>query len=131
MKQREVSFKVKSYLTKDEYENDGCPVQYFEFNDHEYYGLVAVRADFTKLNRTQRAVVSTGQQKAIKTYLNTVGGESFEEIEREGYPTSISKSEALLKFLLATDTIDRSVRELVEEFEGIENGALLVDSSLI
>lgn len=130
MKQREVNFIVRNYLTKDAYKKDGCPTLYYEFNKHEYYGLVAVRTDLTELEGVKLALAKVGEDKAIQTYLETIAGDTVDEIEAEGYPEQISKSEALLKFLLADDLKDRNVGELIKEFEKVENGALLIDSSL-
>ncbi len=131
MKQRDVNFRVKSFLTKDDYEKAGCPVQYFEFRDHEYYGLVAVKTDLADLDRIERMAAKVGEEKAIKVYFETIGGESIDKIKLEGYPTQISKSEALLKFLLAPDNADVSVKNLIKQFEECENNALLVDGSLV
>jgi len=131
MKQNEVDFKVKSYLTKGEYEKDGCPVQYFEFNSHEYYGLVAVKDDFGKMTKLQKALTKTGEEKAFAMYVKEIAGDSVDEIKVEGYPKLISKSEALLKFLLAQDNAEESVEEVINQFTGFHNGALLVDSSLL
>lgn len=131
MKQKDVNFKVKSYMTKDEYEKDGCPVQYFEFREQDYYGLVAVKTELTGLDRVQRATARMGVDKAFEVYVDTVGGETVDEIKAEGYPIEISKSEALLKFLLAPDNSNESVESLISQFEQVENNALLVDGGLL
>ena len=131
MEQCEVSFEVKKYFRKNEYEKDGCPVLYFEFNNHDYYGLIAVRTDLSELNKVQRAIAKSGEYKAAKLYSETIAGENVEEVLEQGYPTQISKSEALLKYLLAPDLCHKTVRELVKEFEEVENGVLLVDGSLV
>jgi len=131
MKQRDVNYKVTTFLTKDDYEKAGCPVQYFEFSEHEYYGLVAVKTDFSSLSKLERAKVKIGAAKAFEVYFETIGGQSIQELKLEGYPREISKSEALLKFLLAPDNEDVSVQNLIKQFERCENNALLVDGSLL
>ena len=131
MKQRDVNFEVKRYMTKGEYGSDGCPVRYFEFREQEYYGLVAVKTDLKGLDRLQRAKAKVGANKAFELYVDIIAGETVDEIKEEGYPTEISKSEALLKFLLALDNADESVGDLISQFEAVANGALLIDSSLM
>ncbi len=64
-------------------------------------------------------------------HVETIGGESVDGIKMEGYPTELSKSEALLKFILAPDNADEIVENLIKQFEGCENNALLVNSSLL
>jgi hypothetical protein len=131
MKQKDVNFKVKRYMTKDEYEKDGCPVQYFEFREHEYYGLIAVKTDLAGLNRIHRATAKMGSDKAFDVYVETIAGQTVDEIKEEGYPVEISKSEALIKFLLAPDNSNQNVEKLISEFEKAENDALLIDASLV
>lgn len=131
MKQKDVNFEVKRYMTKSEYENAGCPVQYFEFREQDYYGLVAVKTNLKGLDRVQRVTAKIGVDKAFEVYVDIIAGETIEEIKEEGYPTEISKSEALLKFLLALDNSSESVGDLISQFEAVANGALLIDSSLM
>lgn len=131
MKQREVNFEAKSYLTKSDYYEDGCPVQYFEFTEHECYGLVAVRKDFSLMSRREWATAKTGQEAAFEVYAEEVAGIDVEDVRNEGYPRLISKSEALLKFLLAEDNAKESVEELINQFNDIQNGTILIDSSLM
>lgn len=131
MKQRDVNFNIVSFLTKEEYEKAGCPIQYFEFSEHEYYGLVAVKTDFSSLSKLERAKAKIGPAKAFEVYFETIGGQSIQELKLEGYPREISKSEALLKFLLAPDNADESVQRLIKQFESCENNALLIDGCLL
>ncbi|MDE0582215.1 hypothetical protein ON064_04035 [Planococcus sp. A6] len=131
MKQRDINFKVKNYMFKDQYKNDGCPTLYFEFNKHEYYGLVSVKINESEYEGVPIALVKGVEERAYQVYLETVGGESIKEIKQEGYATQISKSEALLKFLLAEDGHETKVGDLLKQFEECENGCLLVDSSLL
>lgn len=119
MRQSEVDFKVKSYLTKDDYEKDGCPVQYFEFDKHEYYGLVAVKT------------VNNPREQAYSIYAEEIAGDSTDEVKQEGEPNLISKSEALLKFLLAEDNKQETVEELINQFTEFRNGTILIDYSLM
>lgn len=131
MKQRDVNFKVKNYVSGDEYKKDGCPTLYFEFKEHEYYGLIAVTMDLAEFENASSSLEDLIAEKACQNYLDTVAGETIEEIEEEGSPHQVSKSEALLKFLLAEDTRDISVNSLTKQFEEAKNGCLLVDSSLL
>lgn len=131
MKQKEVDFNVKSYLTKGDYEKDGCPVQYFEFDKHEYYGLIAVQDNFRTMSIREIATTPPSEVRAFFMYVDIIAGSSLEEIRNEGYPRKISESEALLKFLLSEDNAIRHVSEVINEFKSINNGAVLVDSSLI
>jgi hypothetical protein len=118
MKQSEVNFEVKNYTWTGDYQKDGEPTLYFEFNKSEYYGLVAVKGGNGPFYK-----------RAIQTYIETVTGEEVERIEP--YPKQISKSEAFLKFLLAEEHLGKTVGEVIAEFERIENGLVLIDGSLI
>lgn len=135
MKQQEVDFEVKKYFKIDDYINAGSPVMYFEFNKSEYYGLIAVRKDFSLENNPFKLSGDPAWKVAIQTYIETVCGDDEEAIEAieaiESYPKEISKSEALLKWLLASDNKGYAVADAITKFESIENGLVLIDSSLI
>ncbi|MER2119229.1 MAG: hypothetical protein ABS935_03120 [Solibacillus sp.] len=132
MEQRKVDFNLKSFFLKDDYIKAGSPVMYFEFNKSEYYGLVAVRKDYSPENNPLKLSGKEAWQRAIETYIETVCGDDEEAIEAiESYPKEISKSEALLKFMLASEMKSKTVGEVIEQFELIENGLVLVDGSLI
>ena len=131
LKQSEVNFEVKKYFSKGEYEKDGCPVLYYEFDNHEYYGLVAVRTDLSKLGPIQKVITKSGEYRAAEIYAEVISGESVDEVLKQGYPTQVPKSYALLKFLLAPDYANRTIVEVIKEFNQVENGVLLVDGDLI
>lgn len=131
MKQNEVNFEIKTYLSKEEYEKDGCPVFYFEFDEHDCYGLIAIKLNADELDNVQGDLIEVGAYKAAELYVEVIAGESPEEILEEGFPVQITKSEALLKYLLAPDVLDKPVGELIKEFEEVENGVLLIDGSLV
>lgn len=97
---------------------------YYEFNENEYYGLVAVNVDKSEL-KTKPHV------KATELYLEGIGGESVEEILDDAIPNQRTKEYAFMKFAYAPNTPNQTVEELIKEFESIENGVLLVDGSLI
>lgn len=132
MEHREVDFEVKKYFKIDDYINAGSPVMYFEFNKSEYYGLIAVRKDFSPENNPFKLSGDPAWKVAIQTYIETVCGDDEEAIEAiESYPKEVSKSEALLKWLLASDNKGYAVADAIAKFESIENGLVLVDGSLI
>ena len=132
MEQHEVDFNVKSFFLKDDYIKAGSPIMYFEFNKSEYYGLIAVRKDYSTENNPLKLSGDPAWKTAIQTYIETICGDDEEAIEAiESYPKEISKSEALLKFMLASEMRSKTVGEVVEQFELIENGLVLVDGSLI
>lgn len=121
MEQREVNFEVQNFTWKGDYQTAGEPTLYFEFNKSEYYGLVAVQGGNGPF-----------WKRAIQTYIETVIGDDTEDFGQvEEYPKQISRSEALLKFLLAPNTINDTVADLVSEFEKIERGLVLIDGNLI
>lgn len=132
MEQRDVDFTVKKFLLKDDYIKAGSPVMYFEFNNSEYYGLVAVRKDYSPENNPWKLSGKDSWQRAIQTYIETICGDDEEAIASiESYPKEISKSEALLKWLLSSEHKSYAVADAIAKFEEIENGLVLVDGNLI
>ena len=119
MEQGDVTLKVQNFTWTGDYQTAGEPTIYFEFNKSEYYGLVAIKGGKGPF-----------WKRAIQEYRETVIGDDKEAVIEE-YPKQISKSEALLKYLLAPDTINDTVADLVAQFEKVENGLLLIDSNLI
>lgn len=118
MKQSDVNFEVKRYSWTGSYQKDGEPTLYYEFNKSEYYALIAVkggRGPFYK--------------RAIQIYIEEVTGGESEGVE--WYPKKISKSEAFLKFVLAEEHLNQTVQDVIDEFEKIENGLVLIDGNLI
>ncbi|WPK12254.1 hypothetical protein R6U77_00785 [Lysinibacillus louembei] len=126
MKIKEVNFEVPKFTFNKDYIEAGCPVRYFEFNKQEYYGLVATHRETSEI----KVSAKSHRDQAFEIYYEAVAGDSIESVTNEGEPNEISKSEALLKFLLANDTKNDIVGELIEEFEGIKKGVVLIDGSL-
>lgn len=100
-------------------------IHYCEFNKHDYYALIAVK---------KTRYFTSVYQKAYKLYLEFVGGDSVNEIKQEGLYDEITRDQALLKFLLAQDE-DRetckTIKELVKDFDSLEDEIVLIDGSLI
>lgn len=119
MKQNEISFNVQDFTWTDKYKDAGEPTIYFEFNKSEFYGLVAIKGGKGPF-----------WKRAFQVYKETVIGKE-EAVVIEEYPTHISKSEAMLKFLLAPNNSNEVVSDLIRKFEKIENGLLLTDVYLI
>lgn len=97
-------------------------IHYCEFNKHDYYALIAVKRTkpFTQV-----------YNKAYKLYVEIVAGENVTEVKLEGLYDELTKEQALLKFLLIEENKDRTVEELVNLFESIEDTVVLIDSSLV
>ena len=121
MKIKDVNFIPPKFVFNKDYIEAGCPVRYFEFNKHEYYGLVATHREASEIKTSAKS----HKDQAFEIYYEAVAGDSLESVLLEGEPNEISKSEALLKFLLAKDTKNEIVGELIEEFETIKNGVVL------
>jgi len=126
MKIKDVNFEVPKFTFNKDYIEAGCPVRYFEFNKHEYYGLVATHREKEEIKTSAKS----HRDQAFEIYYETVAGDSIESVVFEGEPNEISKSEALLKFLLAADVKNEIVGELIDEFECIKSGVVLIDGSL-
>jgi hypothetical protein len=94
---------------------------YFEFHKQDYYGLVTVETD------------PNGYfiDDATKVYIETVNGESAEEVLEEGQPRQVTKEYAFWKLANCKDSEDRTVGELIEEFERMENTCVVIDGSLV
>lgn len=97
---------------------------YYEFNKNEYYALIAVSIDgndsYTKAFK-----------KAIEIYMKNVSGNSIEEVLQEGSPIETTMEYAFMKYMYAPNNQKRIVQSLIQEFESVENGVLLIDGSLI
>jgi hypothetical protein len=119
MNKKEIDFKIQDFTWTDSYKNAGEPTLYFEFNKSEYYALVAIKGGKGPF-----------WKRAIQVYAETVKGVE-EEVAIEVYPKQISKSEALLKFLLSPDNSNSVTSDIIADFEKIENALLLVDGDLI
>ena len=97
---------------------------YYEFSEHEYYGLITVSVD--KYDFSVKP-----HKKAAEVYFKNIGGESFEQVLEEAQPIQVTKELAFMKFMKAPNTLDMKVSELIADFENCEDTCLLVDGSLI
>lgn len=91
---------------------------YIEFDEHEYYALIAVE--------TQE---DNPIHKAVEIYVEQIAGNSVEEVLDEGVPGIVSKSYAFHEFASVYDK-SKSVGEMWLQFERVRNDILLIDGSL-
>jgi hypothetical protein len=98
---------------------------YYEFDENEYYGLVVVTVD------DENDLYTKPYRKAAEIYVQTIGGESVDELLEEALPNLRSLEYALGKFIKAPNNEDCTAKDLIKEFEETKNGVLLVDGSLI
>lgn len=94
---------------------------FLEFNKQDYYGLITVEAEPN----------SYYVDDATRVYVETVGGESVEEVLEEGEPRQVTKEYAFWKLANCTDSKDYSVDDLLQEFERMENTCVVIDGSLV
>lgn len=100
---------------------------YFEFSDNEYYALVAVEVDEEEiLHEDVRPF-----KKATEFYVEIVAGDSVEQVLEEAHPYQRTKEYAFMKYTYALKNEKLTVSELVDEFEDMSNGVLLIDGSLV
>ncbi|MCM3387204.1 hypothetical protein M3649_03545 [Ureibacillus chungkukjangi] len=92
---------------------------YFEFNKHEYYGLVVSEAN----------TYGEALEKSYQIYQSTVAGDSILDVTSEGKPDSINEKDALLKFLQGCE--NENAQDLMNEFNYTTDTALLVDGTLL
>jgi hypothetical protein len=97
---------------------------YYEFNENEYYGLVAVSVQDNDLK-------TVPYKKATEVYVKTIAGDNVEEILDEAEPNERTKEYTFMKFMKAPNHQNESVESLIRQFEETKDGALLIDSSLI
>ena len=97
---------------------------YYEFNENEYYGLVAVNVEENDLK-------TVPYKKATKMYVEVIAGDSVDEILDEAEPNLRTKEYAFMKFMNAPNTLNQTVRDLIQEFESTTDGVLLIDGSLL
>ena len=95
--------------------------RYFEFNQHEYYALIAVKDE----------PVKDALEKAYEQYVEYVGGDNVEMIKEEGEPDEITRNEAMLKYFQGKGCEDETVRKLTEQFERVNEAPLLIDGGLL
>lgn len=93
--------------------------EYFEFNSHEYYALVAVTDAVPAI------------EHSFTQYVKHVGGDNEEMIKEEGWPDQINREDALIKFIRASGNDGFTTNELKEQFNRVENGVLLIDGNLL
>lgn len=95
--------------------------KFYEFNNHEYYGLV----------------VADNEEKAYEVYFEGVGGSSVDEIKAEGSPDEITYLNAFAKTISADIkygdeiALNSTIKDYQEAFDSYENTALLIDGSLV
>ncbi|QGF21755.1 hypothetical protein Sam46_gp56 [Bacillus phage vB_BcM_Sam46] len=93
-------------------------MKYFEFNQHEYWALVAAET----------------QEKAFAVYVSEVGGDSITQIIEEGYPTETTKEFAFGKYIAAVahlpENQGRGLIGLVNDFLNHKNTTVLITSEL-
>ncbi|WP_339304240.1 hypothetical protein NST33_17655 [Paenibacillus sp. FSL L8-0435] len=99
-------------------------IRYYEFDEHCYYALIAVTVE-------DGDFATRCYRKATELYVDVVAGESVEEVLKEAYPHLRTREYAFMKFISAHEEEDRSVKELLTQFDEAENEVLLVDSSLL
>ncbi|MBY0131332.1 hypothetical protein H0177_13800 [Bacillus cereus] len=93
-------------------------MKYFEFNKHEYYALIAVDGDV---------------DKAIEVYVEYVGGDSVEQIKEEGFPSEITREQALEIFINTLNAICSTEKKhkWEEEFNEYKDAPIMIDGSLM
>ena len=96
--------------------------KYYEFNDFEYYGLVTVTEEYEGEDLLD---------KAFKVYLETIAGESIEQLKEEGTPHEISLNSVLDRCYQTRDVKSITTKEFFHNFIYVDNTYLLVDGGLI
>ncbi|MFK4375246.1 hypothetical protein ABH948_000642 [Bacillus sp. RC218] len=90
-------------------------MKYFEFNKHEYWAMV----------------VAENTEKAIEVYVGAVAGETIEEVKEEGFPTEITKQQAMRQYIdVLHQTTSLKTEEIIKDFNEFEDSVVLIDSSL-
>lgn len=97
---------------------------YFEFNEHEYYALIAVTTDTNDLK-------AKPHKQAAEIYVEIVAGESVAEILDEATPNLRTQEYAFMKFVYGTHEQGYTVDQVIKEFKETKHGILLIDGSLI
>lgn len=94
---------------------------YFEFNKHEYYGLVVAEAN----------TYGEALQKSYQIYQSQIAGDSIQEVMDEGKPDLIDEATALEKFVHGCRHENMSEDEINKEFHSSTDIGLLIDYSLL
>lgn len=90
-------------------------MKYFKFNKHEYWAMV----------------VAENTEKAIEVYVGAVAGETIEEVKEEGFPTEITKQQAMRQYIdVLHQTTSLKTEEIIKDFNEFEDSVVLIDSSL-
>lgn len=93
---------------------------YYEFNEQEYYGLLAIRE-----------AGGNEHVRAAEVYVAEIGGDTVTEVLAEGEPVRLSAEEAFERFFRSAEQEGISEANARKEFEEIAEGVLLIDGSLI
>lgn len=97
---------------------------YYEFDEYEYYSLIAVTVDKDNLQE------KTATKKACEIYVNDVVGIDFKELlDKRISPNLRTKEYAFMKF--AYGCKGYLIEKVISYFEETSNGILLVDGSLL
>jgi len=99
--------------------------QYYEFNNHGYYGLVVIEVE-----ENQSSEVDFLKQ-AAGVYVEQIAGESVQDVLEEGSPDLVTKEYAYWKFAQCDDIKEMTNREALAEFNGRKNDAIVIDGSLL
>jgi hypothetical protein len=94
---------------------------FFEFDKQDYYGLVTVESE----------IDGYYIDDATEIYVETISGESVEEVLEEGHPRQVTKEYAFWKLCNCKDSGDYTVGELLKEFENMENTCVVIDGTLV
>ena len=97
---------------------------YYEFDENEYYGLVAVSVE-------ENDLYTTPYKKATDIYVKAIGGISVKDVLEEATPNDRTKEYSFMKFMYAPNHQQDSINKLIQQFEETTDGVLLVDGSLI
>lgn len=95
---------------------------YFEFNNHEYYALIAVDVEST---------YHDALEKSYEKYLHHVGGDSLQQIKSEGEPDVVSESYAIVAFAksLVEHEPETLNKDMLKQFH--ESELILIAGSLL
>jgi len=95
---------------------------YFEFNEHEYYGLITVSVD-------DNDFVTKPHKKAAEIYAEVIAGENAIQVLDEALPHERTEHYALATFVRGIHENNPTIRDLLKQFDETENDVLLIDSS--
>ncbi|MBJ8063404.1 hypothetical protein [Bacillus cereus group sp. N15] len=92
-------------------------MKYFEFNNHEYWAMVAAES----------------VEKAYEVYAEEVAGESVEQVKEEGDPKEVDSISAFMKYSKAVlaESDGQSNEEIQATFDSLRNTTILITSELV